>query len=421
MYCAKCGKELVDDAKFCQYCGAKIEGIAEIEIKEEVAVTQTDKVQPKTEIKEQPKKEKVNKEKVFNEFLKIEKWATPIICLATMFVLLLCSFFIGVFVEESGIKQNTFHYFGDNFREVSTMFEGLGAEYQSQKSMLTFINVIACVVLALNLLVQVGFAALGGYKSFKTFKNGEKPDVFKYVLWMFISFIITATVIYSLEYLYASIKVTIAGYGSQDSDVGSEMSGGSKAGLIIGAIFLFAVYAIQKIKEGKAVLNKNYLIKLGIITLTLIFAVITFSTLGKCVYKMSTSTSDSGMTMSMTMKYSAASYLNYIISETLGTKGVEYGLEFATVIVNMLAIAGAAVLFVRLYKVFTLGGELVKRDFITSAVVAGLVFNKPYISVCSGRGYRRGNAKRNLLRGQNHSAVRILFINHRCNNCAWIF
>ena len=195
MYCAKCGKELVDDAKFCQYCGAEIEGIAEIEIKEEVAVTQTDKVQPKTEIKEQPKKEKVNKEKVFNEFLKIEKWATPIICLATMFVLLLCSFFIGVFVEEGGIKQNTFHYFGDNFREVSTTFEGLGAEYQSQKSMLTFINVIACVVLALNLLVQVGFVALGGYKSFKTFKNGEKPDVFKYVLWMFISFIITATVL----------------------------------------------------------------------------------------------------------------------------------------------------------------------------------------------------------------------------------
>ena len=368
MYCAKCGKELVDDAKFCQYCGAEIEGIAEIEIKEEAAVTQTDKVQPKTEIKEQPKKEKVNKEKVFNEFLKIEKWATPIICLATMFVLLLCSFFIGVFVEESGIKQNTFHYFGDNFREVSTTFEGLGAEYQSQKSMLTFINVIACVVLALNLLVQVGFAALGGYKSFKTFKNGEKPDVFKYVLWMFISFIITATVIYSLEYAYARTEV----FG-MEIEVGSEMSGGSKAGLIIGAIFLFVVYAMQKAKEGKSLLSVKTLYKLGFIALALVFAAVTLSCIGKCVIKESMEEVDSGMTIYQEMNYSAAAYLSYLISLELGMSVVDVGLEFATVMVNLFAMAAIAVTFAKLFKAFMCDEEVDKVTFI--AACASVVFS----------------------------------------------
>lgn len=77
-----------------------------------------------------------DKKKAVNSYLAIERWATPIICLATMFVLLLCSFFIGVTVEEGGIKQNTFHYFGENFRQVNQAFEGLGAEFQSQKSML---------------------------------------------------------------------------------------------------------------------------------------------------------------------------------------------------------------------------------------------------------------------------------------------
>ncbi|MBQ9734862.1 MAG: hypothetical protein IJV95_03275, partial [Clostridia bacterium] len=276
-------------------------------------------------------------------------------------------FFIGVTVEEGGIKQNTFHYFGENFRQVNQAFEGLGAEFQSQKSMLNFVNVIACIVLALNLLVQGGLAVLCGINSFKAFKSGEKPSVLKYVLWAFVSFAITATVIYSLEYAYADTEV----FG-MEIEVGSKMSGGSIAGLIIGAIFLFIVYTMQKLKEGKAVLDKNYLIKLGIVTLTLIFAVITFSTLGKCVYKTFSSTSDSGMTMSMTMKYSAASYLNYAISETLGTQGVEYGLEFATVIVNMLAIAGAAVLFAKIFMAFMTDRELGKRDFITAIVATAL-------------------------------------------------
>ncbi len=382
MYCIKCGKELVDGAKFCQYCGAGIEEIAEKEIKEEVAVTQTEKVQPKTEIKEQPKKEKVN---FFNEFLKIEKWATPIICLATMFVLLLCSFFIGVFFEEGGIKQNTFHYFGDNFREVSAMFEGLGAEYQSQKSMLNFVNVIACIVLALNLLVQVGFAALGGYKSFKTFKNGEKPDVFKYVLWMFISFAITATVIYSLEYVYARTDIM-----GMEIEVGSEMSGGSKAGLIIGAIFLFIVYAMQKAKEGRALLSIKTLYKLGFITLALVFAAVTLSCIGKCVFKESIVENDSGMTMTQEMNYSAAAYLSYVISLALGMSVVEVGLEFATVMVNIFAMAAIAVTFAKLFKAFMSDEEVDKVTFI--AACAGVAFSLiNLILACVTAGERGAN------------------------------
>ena len=375
MYCVNCGKEIEEDAKFCPHCGAQVQEDklnVEPEIKnEEVAVTATQAVSdqvcvaPVTE--EKPQNKGVDKTDIKEGFLKIEKLMTPVICFATMFILLLCSFFIGVFVEESGVKQNTFHYFGENFRQVNEAFSLYGNEFDAQKNMLNFINVIACIVLSLNLIVQVTLAALGGYKGAKAMKNGEKTPVIKYALWMFISFAITATVIYTFEYAYARTEIL-----GINVDVGSEMSGGSKAGLIIGAIFLFVVYLMQKVQEGKAVLDKNYLIKLGLTVVTLIFAVITFSTLGKCVYKMAYSVSEGGLSTSITMKYSAASYLNYMISQTLGTKGVEYGLEFTSVIFNALAIAGAAVLFVRLYKIFMTSGIIGKRDFITSIVVVGL-------------------------------------------------
>ena len=210
--------------------------------------------------------------------------------------------------------------------------------------------------------------ALGGYKSFKTFKNGEKPDVFKYVLWMFISFIITATVIYSLEYAYARTDI----FG-MEIEVGSEMSGGSKAGLIIGAIFLFVVYAMQKAKEGKSLLSVKTLYKLGFIALALVFAAVTLSCIGKCVIKESMEEVDSGMTIYQEMNYSAAAYLSYLISLELGMSVVDVGLEFATVMANLFAMAAIAVTFAKLFKAFMCDEEVDKVTF--TAACASVVFS----------------------------------------------
>jgi cation transport ATPase len=63
MFCANCGKELEDDAKFCEACGEKVEAEdVETQSEEEVTVTETKTEQVKEEIKEEPKPQPVKKE-----------------------------------------------------------------------------------------------------------------------------------------------------------------------------------------------------------------------------------------------------------------------------------------------------------------------------------------------------------------------
>jgi len=57
MFCANCGKELEEDAKFCDSCGEKVEAEeVEVQNEEDVVVEETKTEQVKAEPKPQPVK-----------------------------------------------------------------------------------------------------------------------------------------------------------------------------------------------------------------------------------------------------------------------------------------------------------------------------------------------------------------------------
>ncbi len=309
--CCFCGKDIKDNAIFCSFCGKRLDGKT---VCEKCGAEYAGNFCAQCGSKNQKTEEKKAKEKASTTFGNIEKYLTPALALGALFVLFICSFFIGVTLKIGegqavvASTNTTFDFFGKAFDNLNVQLESLKTSistenYRAASIMLKMPYVVIAVMLGINLVVSTAMIIVASIKLGVGFYKKQEVRIHKFIAIAFASFFITAMIVYS-----AFVSISFIG------DNVINMSGGSLAGLIISGVLVLGALVLRKIAIGMQGLNGTNICKtvcmLAIVVLSLI--------VGTLISKNFIKSSETVKGVRINGNVSTASYLQYGYSLVVG-------------------------------------------------------------------------------------------------------
>lgn len=255
--CEKCGT--VFEGKFCHVCGAEIVTIEEQKGKNyQTKNINNEYINNKTESK-------------LTTFGKVERILSPTFLLVSMVALFICSFFIGVVFQVSGDlgmavgnyrNLDVFYFFSNVFKDISAVLENentLVLTNFMDGGLSLYIPAMLCLITAVsNIIVTLIMLILASVKYGKAISNGKEANIFKYLKWPLILFIITTCSICAYNYTYLNaVSVSYSSSTTTTIRAGLEpvLTTGAIFGLILTGVLIFASIVLRIIKNGKQYLS----------------------------------------------------------------------------------------------------------------------------------------------------------------------
>ncbi len=294
VFCPCCGKR-VDGKTVCSKCGAVYEGnfcsVCGEKRCEKVAETSA------------------KKKSAWEKFKKIESYLTPSLALGALFVLFVCSFFVGftLHLEASGEAVSggltTIDFFG-------TAFDNLDAQLKSFKDILTAQNfkiaetyikmpyIIIAVVVGINLAVCTAMLAVASVKVGIGFSKKKEVQINGFLSVAFACFFITSVIAFSAVAVANIWQVIV-----------TTMSAGSIAGLIISGIIIIATAVLRKLALGRSGLTGANICKTICLATTIIISIITAVLAGKNFIK----ANESVQGANMNFNFATSAYLQLVV------------------------------------------------------------------------------------------------------------
>lgn len=259
VFCSFCGKR-VDGKTVCSKCGAVYEGNF-------CAVCGEKRV-------EKVVTESAKKQCGWEKFKKIERYLTPSLALGAIFILFICSFFVGftLKVEASGEclaeTLTTFDFFGKTFENLEAQLRALKssinpANYNIAEIYSKIPYIIIAIAVGVNLAVCTAMLIVASVKVGTGFSKGNEVKINSCLATAYACFFITSLIAFSAVAVVNLLNVII-----------TTMSVGSTAGLIISGIIIIAIVALRKIALGKQGFNSANICKTICIGLTVIVSII---------------------------------------------------------------------------------------------------------------------------------------------------
>lgn len=249
--CQFCGKEINENAVFCSFCGKRIDG--KMVCKKCGAVYEGNfcaQCGEKSVLKA-PKEKSTKTTNGGFKFNKIESYLTPAIALGALFVLFICSFFVGITLKMEGLVESTttFDFFGKTFDNLNAQLQLIKgdihpSDFDAAELMLKLPYIIIAVMLGINLAVSTVMIIIASIKLGVGFYNKKEVEINKFLVIAFASFLITSMIVYSA---FCSVNIT--------DEIVVSMSSGSLAGLIISGLLILGALVIRRIAVGKQGLN----------------------------------------------------------------------------------------------------------------------------------------------------------------------
>lgn len=241
--CPSCGNENDSDAKICVSCGKPME-----------------------------QQSGAKTEKTPVEWKKWVELAGGICAMVGVFVVLLCTFLLGIRVSISGgmvaQEQNIWHYFGDAWKQL----EELGDPDVTLKAALYTEAILGLLISIATIVTTLVFSILAAVRfGMKTAKKSEK-DYLKCALGAVLSFICGTALLVAMNAMEsegASLVPNAAGV----------------AGIVCGVIFISACLGSRIAVKGKDLLTKNSVMQLAFTAgaLVLLSIAVAFATKPACI------------------------------------------------------------------------------------------------------------------------------------------
>ena len=257
MECKNCAKLISDDSTYCTYCGTRVDGkkvcskcgtVFDGEFCSNCGTQVASKKSAKAKIGT-------------GVFAKVEKWVSPSLLLGAMIITFICSFFVGAYMELSGVREEGvgFYFFGECFEEIKLLLNSLSGQLTDKN--LNALNgafsapyVIAAIFVGLNILISAMTLVTGIIEYVKSSKRGVRACITKHASISFAFFVITAT--YVLAMTGASLDVAgveLMKYG---------MTVGSLLGIILPSVLIFGALVMTQIDKGKSIISSQSLKKM---------------------------------------------------------------------------------------------------------------------------------------------------------------
>ncbi len=268
--CPACGKYF--EGIFCPYCGTRTDGKIECANCHKVfegiycPYCGTPAKEDNKTATQTPNKPKTNK-KFFDGYLKVERFLSPALLLGALFILFVCSFFIGVTTISVYLGQTTTQEYGNIFPFFCDFYKELADTSNLLKQSTTNITpeqidfslyaptILCTIALSVNLLASFVCLVLGCVKFYKFVKYGESISINKYISFSLSTFFIAVATMYAYSSYFFS-----AGSGTTLSF--TILSPGSIAGIVCSSVFVLIGIALKQVSFGKKALQANNLFKL---------------------------------------------------------------------------------------------------------------------------------------------------------------
>lgn len=295
--CPACSKLIDETATYCSFCGVRTDGKT---VCENCGFAFKGDFCPQCGThKKQTTQDAETKQPTsgtMTTYKKVENILAPTLALCALFVLFVCSFFIGTTVISAGYSEttNSFFQFGQSYKNITdvinTLSELSANDLQTLKFGLYFPAILATVAVSAAIIVTAIMLIVGAVKLYKTIKTGEETSLYKLTGASFAVFFGCAI------YIYSTVATSVSSAGVQ---VVTKMSAGSLTGIILSGILLFLALTLRQIGKGKSFIAAFNLKKIISCCATVIAVIITLSLCGK--YFLSITETESSTTASATV------------------------------------------------------------------------------------------------------------------------
>lgn len=253
--CPKCQKLINETSEFCVYCGTKI---GSKNVCPSCGTVFKGTFCPKCGISSVQPSENTEEQNDDSVFSKIERLLSPSLILCSLFVLFICSFFIGAKFSSSSltddlgiISSNTI------FGYMKTVFDSLEMlSMVKDGGILSSVFIFNTVVLLINLCIT-GITLICAIITFSTnIGNNKEIKIKGFGLVSLISFVVTVCCFFSsssISLFYVSNTV--------EKCLTSSLSASANAGLIVSLIVWLSVATLKKVKIFNKQSLSDFLLK----------------------------------------------------------------------------------------------------------------------------------------------------------------
>lgn len=263
--CPSCGQKNEEDAVFCTQCGKRLDGAT---VCPKCETPFYGNFCPRCGSPADGVKKPAAKTATASKWSwrKIVELCGGIFAMCAVFVVLLCTFLLGVSGNEMGGSNNIYYYFKEIYDDIELLLAFYDS-YSSAFEVSVYLPAVCETVIAAGTLLSVFVLSVLAVVRYGLKVSGKsEKDYAKYTIGAVAAFVLGCALFATLEW----VSVT-ARDASESFSMRVGLNGAGIAGIACGAVFLGLFLACRVSVKGKDLLTKQNVMRIGFSLVSLLF------------------------------------------------------------------------------------------------------------------------------------------------------